>query len=56
MLKILEFSFVRAGRELKLDHKGFFGFDPRIRWIGIEVRFGPELDEYFGVSNNKQAS
>ena len=48
-------SFVRAGRELELDHKGFFNAsDPRYRWIGIEVRFGPELDEYFGVSNNKQ--
>ena len=48
-------SFVRAGRELEIDHKGFFSVsDPRIRWIGMEVRFGPELDEYFGVSNNKQ--
>ena len=48
-------SFVRAGRELELDHKGFFNTaDARYRWFGIEVRFGPELDEYFGVSNNKQ--
>ena len=48
-------SFVRAGRELELDHKGFFSVsDPRYRWIGIEVRFKPQLDEYFGVSNNKQ--
>ncbi len=48
-------SFVRAGRELELDHKGFFNVsDARYRWMGIEVRFGPELDEYFGVSNNKQ--
>ena len=48
-------SFVRAGREI--DH-GTFGFvdasEPRHRWWGAEVRFGPELDELFGVTNNKQ--
>ena len=48
-------SFVRAGREID-----FGGFDfvnrsePRHRWWGIEVRFSPELDELFGVTNNKQ--
>lgn len=48
-------SFVRAGRELELDIKGFFSqSEPRHRWHGIEVRFGPQLDEYFGVPNNKQ--
>ena len=49
-------SFVRAKRELELNDKGFFSnSDPRYRWIGIEVRFPPELDEYFGVTNNKQS-
>lgn len=48
-------SFVRAGRELELDIKGFFNnSEPRYRWFGIEVRFEPQLDEYFGVPNNKQ--
>jgi hypothetical protein len=48
-------SFVRAGRELELDIKGFFAnSEPRHRWHGIEVRFDPQLDEYFGVPNNKQ--
>ena len=48
-------SFVRAGREIILDDKGFF--DAKIttqRWWGCEVRFDPILDEYFGVTNNKQ--
>ena len=49
-------SFVRAGRELELSIKGFFSnSEPRNRWHGIEVRFDPQLDEYFGVPNNKQA-
>lgn len=48
-------SFVRAGRELELDIKGFFAnSEPRHRWHGIEIRFDPQLDEYFGVPNNKQ--
>ena len=48
-------SFVRAGREID-----FGGFDfvnrseARHRWWGVEVRFNPELDELFGVTNNKQ--
>ena len=48
-------SFVRAGRELELSIKGFFNnSEPRYRWFGIEIRFDPQLDEYFGVPNNKQ--
>lgn len=48
-------SFVRAGRELELSIKGFFNnSEPRFRWSGIEIRFDPQLDEYFGVPNNKQ--
>ena len=49
-------SFVRAGRELELDIKGFFSHsEPRHRWLGIEIQFDPHLDEYFGVPNNKQS-
>ena len=55
-LKNTGISFVRAAREIDF---GSFGFlknanDPRNRWWGAEVRFLPELDELFGVTNNKQ--
>ena len=49
-------SFVRAGREI--DFGGFEFMErsePRHRWWGIEVRFKPELDELFGVTNSKQS-
>lgn len=49
-------SLIRAGRELMLDHGWCIGYDPRERWWGCEVVFPPELDELFGVTNNKQAA
>ena len=48
-------SFVRSGREIILNHKGYF--DAKVttqRWWGCEVRFDPVLDKFFGVTNNKQ--
>ena len=49
-------SVVRANREI--DFRKFDYFDnlnkPQHRWWGCEIRFMPELDEAFGVSNNKQ--
>jgi len=48
-------SFVRSGREIILHHKGYF--DAKVttqRWWGCEVRFDPVLDNFFGVTNNKQ--
>ena len=49
-------SFVRAGREIDFDTFGYISkSEPRHRWWGIEVRFPPELDEFFGVTNNKQS-
>lgn len=46
-------SIVRAGRELQLEN--VVRVDPyRDRWWGVEIAFPPELDELFGVSNNKQ--
>lgn len=48
-------SFVRACREI--DFGVFNYFNPNElteRYWGIEVRFHPELDELFGVTNNKQ--
>lgn len=49
-------SIVRAGREIDF---GIFDFynninQPQHRWWGCEVSFTPELDEAFGVANNKQ--
>ena len=49
-------SVLRAGRELMLDAGWCIGYDPRERWWGAEVEFPPELDEVFGVTNNKQAA
>jgi hypothetical protein len=49
-------SLVRKGRELDLDSSWAVGYDPAERWWGIEVDFPPELDEIFGVTNNKQTA
>lgn len=49
-------SFVRAAREIDFGVFGYFNpRDERHRWWGCEVRFEPEFDEVFGVTNNKQA-
>jgi hypothetical protein len=49
-------SVMRAGRELMLDRSWTIQYDPRDRWWGCEVDFPAELDEIFGVTNNKQAA
>jgi len=49
-------SIIRADRELDLDSRWMPTYDPVARWIGIEVNFPPELDEVFGVTNNKQSA
>ena len=49
-------SVLRAGREIMLDNNWCNGYDPRERWWGAEVEFPPDLDEVFGVTNNKQAA
>lgn len=49
-------SLVRKGRELDLDTSWAIGYDPVERWWGVEVDFPPELDEVFGVTNNKQTA
>jgi hypothetical protein len=49
-------SVVRANRELELNNSFDSRSDPRDRWWGIEVLFDPELDDVFGVTNNKQAA
>lgn len=49
-------SVVRAKRELEMNHSFDNRYDPRERWWGVEVAFEPELDDVFGVTNNKQAA
>jgi hypothetical protein len=49
-------SVVRAKRELEMNHSFDSRSDPRDRWWGIEILFDPELDDIFGVTNNKQAA
>ncbi len=49
-------SVVRANREIDF---GVFDYynptnEPQHRWWGCEIIFEPELDEAFGVTNNKQ--
>lgn len=54
--KLEGISVVRANREI--DFRKFDFYDninePQHRWWGCEIEFGPELDEVFGVANNKQ--
>lgn len=45
-------SIVRAGRELVLEQT--LVTEPTDRWWGVEVSFEPDLDEIFGVTNDKQ--
>jgi len=54
--KNLGISIVRAGRELELNNSFTVVYDPTERWWGAEIAFEPELDEVFGVTNNKQAA
>jgi len=49
-------SIVRANRELEMNHTFDISYDPRERWWGVEVRFESELDDIFGVTNNKQSA
>ena len=48
-------SLVRAGRELSLDTNLCIA-EVTERWWGAELSFPPDLDEVFGVTNNKQAA
>ena len=49
-------SLMRAHREIQLDDSWTSGDDSRERWWTIEVDFPAELDEVFGVTNNKQGT
>jgi hypothetical protein len=45
-------SLVREGRELSLYPQ--LCKEPQDRWWGIEIEFGKELDDFFGVTSDKQ--
>lgn len=49
-------SVVRARREIDFRRFDFYNVvnEPQHRWWGCEIIFEPELDEAFGVANNKQ--
>lgn len=49
-------SIVRAGREIDFGKFDYYEEvnEPTHRWWGCEIAFEPELDELFGVANNKQ--
>lgn len=49
-------SVVRADREIDFRRFDFYTVvnEPQHRWWGCEIIFNPEMDEAFGVANNKQ--
>ncbi len=49
-------SIVRADRELELNHSFDRTYEEKERWWGLEVQFPTELDDVFGVTNNKQSA
>ncbi|WP_394210496.1 ATP-binding protein [Psychrobacter piscatorii] len=50
-------SIMRAGRELDLiENFKIFDDKRKDRWMGVEIEFEPVLDDFFGVTNNKQSA
>lgn len=49
-------SIVRNNREIDFGSFGFFDYYnvPEYRWWGIEISFKSDMDDAFGISNNKQ--
>ena len=49
-------SIIRADREIDFGQFDFYDIldKPEHRWWGCEIIFMPELDEIFGITNNKQ--
>lgn len=54
--KLEGISIIRANREIDFGEFDFYSDtnEPQHRWWGCEIIFSPELDEAFGVANNKQ--
>ena len=49
-------SLVRAHREIEIDKGWTSNHDPVERWWKVEIDFPPDLDEVFGVTNDKQGA
>ncbi|MFL2938946.1 MAG: ATP-binding protein [Opitutales bacterium] len=49
-------SILREAREIILTPSWCQGYDPRERWWGLELDFPSELDDFLGVTNNKQSA
>ena len=47
-------SVLRGGREINMDQNLIHPSESRERWWGVEIEFPPALDEFFGITNNKQ--
>lgn len=54
--KLEGISVIRARREIDFRRFDFYDVinEPQHRWWGCEIIFEPELDELFGIANNKQ--
>jgi hypothetical protein len=49
-------SVVREGRELELNNTFDTSYNPVDRFWGVEISFSRQLDNVFGVTNNKQSA
>ena len=47
-------SLMRSGREIELDPAWLRGDRTVDRWVSVSIDFDPDLDDVFGVSNDKQ--
>lgn len=57
MKKNIGLSVIRADRELDLIADYYVADNNYLdRWLGIEIEFEPVLDQFFGVTNNKQGA
>ena len=57
MKKNIGLSVVRANRELDLINDYYINDNnAKDRWLGAEIEFEPVLDQFFGVTNNKQSA
>ena len=52
--KLQGVSILRAGREISLDPAWLRVSKSVDRWLSVSLDFDPELDDLFGVSNDKQ--
>ena len=47
-------SLMRSGREIELDPNWIRSDRSIDRWLSVSLDFDPDLDDVFGVSNDKQ--